>query len=237
VNHDLRNAFQLVVAHNGLALHLLQLRGQAPTAPNVEEAAASLQRNERMLRLMAQHFHMMARTLSASSAAVTFEPVDVDELLRDLHLFCEPVLRAADVELVLSNEVVEPLTCDRSWLFNCLINICKNGCQAMETNPVERPRRLSVRSWSMDLPDLSNSPHVVMEFSDTGPGMSREQVARFRTGQLGSTKRDGLGLGTQSILRTLELHQSPPPQIESEPGRGTMIRLFFRTDLTPSGRP
>jgi signal transduction histidine kinase len=232
VSHDLRNAFVLAVAHNDLALHALQ-GGASPE--NVAEAVDNLERNNRMLRRMTEHFHLMAQSLSGADTEVTHRTEDLREMLKDLESFAEPWLRMAGAEMKVTCQVEEPLVCSAAWLVNCFNNLCKNACQAMEENPPDRPCCLNVRAWPEADPEPGERPHAVIEFRDTGQGMTGEEVAAYTAGQLATTKREGLGLGTQSILRALELHQAPPLEVESVPGIGTTVRLRIPADLEAAG--
>jgi len=65
---------------------------------------------------------------------------------------------------------------------------------------------------------------VVMEFKDTGAGMSPElQKQAFKT-VLATTKAKGSGLGLAIVGRIIETHHGHI-QVRSRLGRGTTIRI------------
>lgn len=70
---------------------------------------------------------------------------------------------------------------------------------------------------------------VVVKVSDTGIGMNDEQVAEARrmfTQVAAGRRSDGLGLGLPIVEGIVELHGGTM-EIESAPGRGTTVTLFF----------
>jgi signal transduction histidine kinase len=65
---------------------------------------------------------------------------------------------------------------------------------------------------------------IVLEFKDTGEGMSVEQQKRAFKAVLATTKVKGSGLGLAIVGRIIETHQGQI-RILSRAGRGTTIRI------------
>ncbi len=65
---------------------------------------------------------------------------------------------------------------------------------------------------------------VVIEFTDTGVGMTEEQQARAFTSLLNTTKAKGTGLGLALVGRIIETHRGKLA-IKSAPGKGTTITV------------
>ena len=73
--------------------------------------------------------------------------------------------------------------------------------------------------------ELGDQPaQVVVEFKDTGHGMSKEQRTRAFTSLLKSTRQKGSGLGLAIVARIAEAHRGRI-DIKSSPGRGTTISI------------
>ena len=68
--------------------------------------------------------------------------------------------------------------------------------------------------------------HVVVEFSDTGHGMSEEQRRRAFTSLLSTTKIKGTGLGLAIVNKVVETHHGKI-KVKSRVGRGTTISIVL----------
>jgi signal transduction histidine kinase len=68
--------------------------------------------------------------------------------------------------------------------------------------------------------------HVVVEFRDTGPGMSKEQRQRAFTSVLSTTKAKGTGLGLAIVARIVEAHRGRV-NIRSRLGHGTTVSVIL----------
>jgi two-component system, sensor histidine kinase and response regulator len=72
----------------------------------------------------------------------------------------------------------------------------------------------------------------VLEVSDQGRGMTAEQIARigaFRGLDRARVEQEGLGLGL-FLVEQLARHCGASTSIDSEDGKGTRVRVAFRTD-------
>jgi signal transduction histidine kinase len=66
--------------------------------------------------------------------------------------------------------------------------------------------------------------HVVVEFRDTGHGMTREQRQGAFTSLLSTSKRKGTGLGLAIVARVVEAHRGKV-EVRSSSIRGTTIAV------------
>lgn len=108
-------------------------------------------------------------------------------------------------------------------LFEWVIeNLCKNAVDAMNANG-----RIDIKIWQ--LPEGV----VAIDISDTGKGMTRQQMKRvFDAGF--TTKKRGWGLGLTLTRRIVEdYHKGKIWVLKSEPGKGTTFRIVLgrRTDF------
>ena len=111
---------------------------------------------------------------------------------------------------------------DPEALRRALINLVENACQAMTDGGGARAdtaqRRLTVASRVA-------GGRVEIVVADTGPGIPEEVLPQVLE-PLFSTKPFGTGLGLPTVQRTLEDHGGGI-EIDSEPGRGTRVRLWL----------
>ena len=102
---------------------------------------------------------------------------------------------------------------DRETFRSALLNLLINATQAMEAGG-----QLMVRTRAAGL-------GVTIELIDTGPGMSRETLARVFEAFY-STKQGGSGLGLPTARKIVEAHGGTI-DIESAPGRGTKVAIWL----------
>ncbi|HEY8033123.1 MAG TPA: HAMP domain-containing sensor histidine kinase [Methylocella sp.] len=81
------------------------------------------------------------------------------------------------------------ISADREQIFRVLMNLLRNGAEALENVRMEpgRPKRIRVRSWLED-------KAAVIEVADTGPGVPESTRARLFTA-FSSSRTGGSGLG------------------------------------------
>ena len=112
-----------------------------------------------------------------------------------------------------------------SEIREALTNLIINAVDAVPTGGV-----ITIRTRTFEEPPVQPkqvaAKFVIMEVSDNGTGMD-EQTRRRCLEPFFSTKgRRGTGLGLAMVYGVLERHEGRI-EIESEPGRGTTIRLIF----------
>ncbi|MBP7617645.1 MAG: PAS domain S-box protein [Geothrix sp.] len=142
--------------------------------------------------------------------------LDMNAVLREqINLLERTTL--AKVRLVVDLEAkLRPILGDSSALTHAFMNLCVNAVDAMpETGTLTLHTRNVDNDWI----------EVVVE--DNGMGMSKEVLEKamepfFTTKETGK----GTGLGLSMVFSTVKAHQGQMA-IESEPGKGTRVRLRF----------
>ena len=123
-----------------------------------------------------------------------------------------PYANMHHVRIQLSFHNTLMLKYDKNQIQQCLINLYKNGIEAMK----ETGGTLAI--------DVSEKKKTInFKISDNGIGMSSEEVA-----QLGrpyySTKKEGTGLGMLMVYSTIS-KVNGKIRVESEKGKGTTFNL------------
>jgi signal transduction histidine kinase len=105
------------------------------------------------------------------------------------------------------------LELDRTLTARALVNIIENALHAMPAGGT-----LGVRT-------RTDGRATTVEVADTGVGMDEDARARLFEPYF-STRASGTGLGLTIAKRNIELNDGTI-DVESAPGRGTVVRLTF----------
>ena len=108
-----------------------------------------------------------------------------------------------------------PVWIDEEKLTQALINIMKNGIQAME-QPAEQRRLLRVEAHA-------SRDRLEIKISDSGAGIAPDQMEKIFNYYY-TTKEKGVGLGLPIAHRIIEAHQGQL-DVESQPGAGTTVTV------------
>ena len=102
---------------------------------------------------------------------------------------------------------------DRNQIQQCLINLYKNGIEAMRE-----------KGGGTLFIDISERKHNIMiSIRDTGIGMSKEEISRLGKPYY-STKEEGTGLGMLMVFSTINKVKGMI-EVESEKGKGTTFLI------------
>ena len=115
--------------------------------------------------------------------------------------------------------------CDRTMVEQVLLNLARNGIQAMEghTPAAERVLTLRVRQ---------THPHwVTLSVIDAGPGITPDVAARLFT-PFFTTKPEGMGLGLSLCRTVIEQHGGALDHGPGPGGRGTEFRFTLPASAT-----
>jgi signal transduction histidine kinase len=208
VAHEIRNPLTVMK----LLYHSLDLKFPA-TDPRAKDTRIIEAKIEHLNKIVEQILDF-ARTTEPKLA-----PVNLNELVDELGLLVRHKLANQNVQLVRDLQSDLPLVLgDAPQLEQAFLNLILNAAEAMPDGGT-----LTIKSQEIRLPRTSAQPtHVVMEFKDTGIGMSTELQKRAFTAVLSTTKAKGTGLGLAIVGRIIETHRGTV-QIRSKIGRGTSI--------------
>ena len=189
INHDLRN---LLASAQLFSDQLSNLPD-----PKVQRFAPKL------MRALERAIAFCQSTLSYGAAQ---EPpperktIEVEPLIEEVHealgLGLEvPVRWIVAVERGLTMEA------DHDQLFRVLVNVTRNAMQALETRGARDPARDQIR-----ITGRREGSVVVIEVSDTGPGVSEKARAHLFQAFQGSTRSGGSGLGLAIAAELVRAH-------------------------------
>jgi signal transduction histidine kinase len=90
---------------------------------------------------------------------------------------------------------------DREQLFRVLVNVARNSVQALEARGARDPARDQIR-----ITGRREGGVVVLELSDTGPGVPEKARANLFKAFHGSTRAGGAGLGLAIAAELVRAH-------------------------------
>jgi signal transduction histidine kinase len=183
-----------------------KLAGKDDQIPGLESHLRDLNLETQRLVDLLSEFRQLAQT------QYTFESVALNELITEV--LSVPAWSSGESEIRIERDVPDDLPsieADRRKLKQALINLCKNGVEAMAGGGL-----LKIRASELD-------GQLVLEVTDTGPGLPEglDVFEPFIT-----TKEHGTGLGL-SVVRQIVVAHGGTVGYDSRLGVGTTFRLVL----------
>ncbi|HAV63075.1 MAG TPA: histidine kinase [Verrucomicrobiales bacterium] len=207
VAHEIRNPLTVMK----MLFHSLDLKFD-PDDPRAEDVRIMNGKMELLNRIVEQILDF-ARSTEPQPVSV-----NVNQVIEDLGLLIRHKLTNQSIELrrQLAPDLPEVMA-DPIQLEQVFLNLTLNAVEAMPGGGV---LAISTRLQK----GRGRAGHVVIEFADSGSGMSEDQQQRAFTSLLSTTKAKGTGLGLALVGRIVEAHRGKV-NIQSELGKGTTISI------------
>lgn len=222
MTHDLRTP--IVAAERMLALFRQGALGEL--SPAMLEAIITMDRSNRNLLAMVNTLLEVYR-YEAGRKTLTFSPVDLEELLREVIEELSSLADEKSLSMKLhmqsgnSGQVKTKVVGDRLELHRVFTNLIGNAIKFTDTGSVD-----------IRLTNSAGDPSwVIVEVQDTGQGISLEDQAKlFERFRQGSHRRSGSGLGLHLSRRIVEAHQGRI-EVKSEVGKGSVFTARLPAQL------
>jgi PAS domain S-box-containing protein len=217
VAHDFNNLLAVILGNSRAAL--------AETPPE-----APLYARLSRIRAAAEHGARLTEQMLAYSgkSSLALKPIDLSRLVEEMaDLLRASVSERCAIELELAPRA--PVEGDGTQLQQVMLNLVTNASEALG----ERDGRVRIRTGRAELgaDALAEAEGAAagrcnfLEISDDGPGM--DEATRQRIFEpFFTTKFSGRGLGLAAVLGIVRAHRGAV-QVESEPGRGTTVRVLL----------
>jgi PAS domain S-box-containing protein len=221
IAHDFNNMLAVIRGNSRLALADLD---------------AGISPRERLERIRSATEHATSLTEQmltySGRTPMTRRPLELSQLVLGTHdLLCASVGDRGRLELDLA-EGMPPIEGDVTRIQQVLVNLVSNACDALGERGGTICVATGVRaaetrdlSGSFGAPDAAPGDYVILEVSDTGPGMDPKVQQRIFE-PFFTTKSSGRGLGLAAVLGIVVAHRGVI-RIESRPGGGTTFRVLF----------
>jgi signal transduction histidine kinase len=189
INHDLRNLLASAQLFSDQLSHV--------NDPKVQRFAPKL------MRALERAVAFCQSTLSYGAAQEPppeRKPVAVEALIEEVH---EALGLSLDVPIRWIVSVERDLTveADHDQLFRVLVNVARNAMQALEARGQRDPARDQIR-----ITGRREGSVVVLEISDTGPGIPEKARAHLFEAFQGSMRAGGVGLGLAIAAELVRAH-------------------------------
>ena len=221
LSHELNQPLAAIASYATGSLNLMQSGAQdAETSASLRQAAERIaEQAERAGRVIKSVHDFVRRREQAR------EPVRCDVLM-DAVL---PLVRlqsrksGARVEVDMPQPVPR-VVCDRTMVEQVLLNLTRNGIQAMEQNTPAGERELCIRVRQ------GHPRWVTFSVIDHGPGVPPEVAQRLFT-PFFTTRSEGMGLGLSLCRTVIEQHGGALDFSTIAAAEGTGARTEFRFTL------
>ncbi|MCX6896134.1 MAG: GAF domain-containing protein [Verrucomicrobia bacterium] len=211
VAHEIRNPLTVMK----MLYHSLDLKFPAGD-PRTKDAEVMGQKMDHLNKIVQQilDFTRVAEPHLAE--------VNLNQLVDDLGLLTRHKLDHQKILLIRKLQPDLPLiTADATQLEQAFLNLTLNAVEAMP-----RGGQLTISTQTERLPKSAGGlmREVVIEFTDTGEGMTEAQRQQIFASVFNTTKKTGYGLGLAIVKRVVEVHRGKI-EVQSRRGKGTSFRI------------
>jgi PAS domain S-box-containing protein len=191
IAHELDQPLTAVVSNAEAVRYLLQ--GAEPDLAEADDALKDVIDSAMRVSEIVQRERRLLR-----KSQLSFEPVDVNEAVREIELFIRAEARQAGARVVLELVPGLPVVAgDRVQLQQVILNLAHNAVQAMAEQPGQS-RALTIRT-------AAGSGEVTLSVTDTGPPIKHSLLERMFE-PFYTTKAGGLGMGLAISKSILDAH-------------------------------
>ena len=226
LSHELNQPLAAIASYATGSQNLLQADAAMPRAvgQQLSQALDHIAEQARRAGLVIKSVHNFVRRRDQAREAVSAHTL-IDSILPlvtlqarktgvRLHLDCDPAL--------------PPVWCDRTMVEQVLLNLARNGMQAMQALPLGRVRELRLSVCPCD--NAEGDGALEFAVADGGLGITPEVSAQLFT-PFFTTKAEGMGLGL-SLCRTVVEQHGGRLQHRALASGGT--EFFFTLALSPA---
>ncbi len=217
--HELNQPLAAIASYNTGCLNLLD-SGQATPQdlhPALEKIGLQAQRAGKIIRRV----HEFVRKSEPKRA-----PCAVGEVIEDCLGFVEAEARKRHVRIDCDLPALPPVPADRLMLEQVLLNLIRNGMEAMAATPEsERELRIAVEVGDGEL---------LVSVSDQGSGIAPEIRDKLFIAFF-TTKPEGMGIGLSICRSIIEFHRGrlwAEDNHHSRTGSGTIFRFTLPLEAT-----
>jgi signal transduction histidine kinase len=187
----------------------------------------SVQGLERYLTEVPEEFRSLLRTVQSeikrleesirrfltltSPLALIFKSGDFNDLVTEVLNLVEEEARGGGVRLETDLWELKPVRFDREKMREVLLNLVRNGLQAMP------------EGGKLEVQTRQERDRIVVLVRDSGQGISPEDLEKIFTPYF-TTRSNGSGIGLSYVHRVVSAHRGTV-SADSEPGNGATFKL------------
>ena len=220
LSHELNQPLAAIASYASGSLNLIATP-DAETPALLQQALSRIAEQADRAGRVIKSVHAFVRRREQHHEAIGVD-VLFDAVLPLVRLQARKSGTRIDVDLPLPPARMPVVRCDRTMVEQVLLNLSRNGIQAMETATALPDRVLTLRARQ------THSRWVTLTTTDAGPGIAPEVAAQLFT-PFFSTRVEGMGLGLSLCRTVIEQHGGA---LDFSPGpgqRGTEFRFTLPT--------
>jgi two-component system sensor histidine kinase DctS len=228
LSHELNQPLAAIASYASGSLNLLEAPDDSTTGLLHQAMTRIAEQADRAGRVI-KSVHAFVRRREQQHEAIA-----VDQLFEAVLPLVRLQAQKSGVRVVLDlpreGEPMPRVRCDRTMVEQVLLNLSRNGIQAMDAVP-----DLSLRVLTLGA-RRTHERWVTFTVSDAGTGIAPDVAAKLFT-PFFSTRGEGMGLGLSLCRTVIEQHGGA---LDFGPGparRGTEFRFTLPTPRPPPGRP
>lgn len=211
VAHEIRNPLTVMK----LLYHSLNLKFES-SDPRSKDAKIIESKMEHLNKIVEQILAF------ARSTEPEMSLVNLNELISELRLLVRHKLSNQGIKMIIDLEPALPLVSGNvPQLEQAFLNLILNAVESM-------PDGGTLGIITKPMVDKNRKNRVLIEFKDSGKGMTKEQKQKAFKAVLATTKAKGTGIGLAITGRIIEAHRGQI-KINSRINRGTTIQIDFPT--------
>jgi PAS domain S-box-containing protein len=211
VAHEVKNPL------NALMIHVELLKDRLEDAPpEVHKSLAVMNGEIRRLDRVVQGFLRFMRPQESE-----FKTLDLNALLASVSALVETEGAARGIRVVFALDPALPqISADEELFRQAFLNVLQNACQAMPQGG-----QVTVET------ERVSGDRIRVTVRDEGVGIRPEDLDKIFKLYY-TTKPDGNGIGLSIVYRIVQLHDGTI-EVDSEPGRGTTMRVTLPMRASP----
>ena len=197
------------------------LLGISSYLENLEEETKG-EKAKQEIRLVLENVYRISETIRgllnfARPDSPQFTKININNLIKETILFIshQPIFRKVEVDKELSSSVPN-ITADHNQIRQVLINMFLNAAQSMPDKG-----KLKVKTTKVKFKEM-----VQIDISDTGKGISGENIKKIFDPFFTTKKTEGTGLGLSISLSYLKNHKGYI-SVKSKLNKGTTFSIFL----------
>jgi signal transduction histidine kinase len=160
-----------------------------------------------------------SRTLEAETAGAEIKTQMVSTLLDEALAQTSGLLKGLTVTTEMQLDPEQTVRCDRGMITQVLVNLIRNGAEAIRDKVPQTEGRISIRAA------VDPENHLAIAISDNGVGIDNEAAGKLFKYRH-TTKADGTGIGLYLSRKILKLHGGEI-KLRSQPGEGSTFTVLL----------
>jgi len=219
VSHDLRGPLTNLYIITSLLKEAVDCKSQDPEIKNIRDLIDMVDKSTANLNNIINELSDIAKI---EGEIDTTEYINVQDLLAEVELSIKSKIDSSKAKITYDLKELE-IQFSKKNLRSILFNLLSN---ALKYRSPERALEVNIRT------EKSNN-YVLFSIQDNGLGISDlKKQSIFGAFQRGHIHVEGMGVGLYLVKKTIT-NAGGDIQVESEEGKGSIFRVYFRNNTTP----